>query len=264
MDWLKEVEKAAKTVLTVLDVGYPEKVYEEALSHEFRLKKIPYERQRNFEILYKGYKAGEGRADLIINPSWCGNGGKEMVLELKADKKITESHKRQAKVYMVSLNIDMGAVLSFGDEVLLEAVSKPDREFESFPVKPSKSKKNISVILHNAAEEVYNYFGVEFLYSESGKNIFPGAIGIELRLNGVNFSRGIYKVLYKHHPVCDYDFDFIFENDAVAKVYSYKKEEDITKELEDFKFYVTYFKFKKGYLICIPSKEEDKVQIKEV
>ena len=88
MDWLKEVNKAAEEVLSTIGVGYLEKVYEEALAHELRLRKIPYERQRNFEILYKGYRVGEGRTDLIINPLWSGNGGKELVLELKANKKI--------------------------------------------------------------------------------------------------------------------------------------------------------------------------------
>ncbi|MCX7785561.1 MAG: GxxExxY protein [candidate division WOR-3 bacterium] len=263
MDWLKEVEKSAKTVLEILDGGYPEKVYEEALAHELRIREIPYERQRNFEMLYKGYKVGEGRADLIVNPSWCGKGGKELVLELKADKKIVESHRRQAQVYMVSLNIDKGAVLSFGDKVLLEEVTKPNREFARLPIKPSKSKKNLAVILKDAAEKVYDYFGVEFIYSESGKNIFPNAIGIELRLNGITFSYGTYEVLYKHHPVYEYDFQFIFEDNSVANVYSYRKDEDIQEELEELKFYTKYFNLGKGYLICIPSKEGDKVQLRE-
>lgn len=100
MDWLKEVKKSAQAVLDVLGDGYNEVVYEEALAHELRLREIPYERQRNFEILYKGYKVGEVRADLIINPLWCGKGGKEIVFELKAVKKIGESHKRQAQVYI--------------------------------------------------------------------------------------------------------------------------------------------------------------------
>ncbi|MCX8015295.1 MAG: GxxExxY protein [candidate division WOR-3 bacterium] len=264
MDWLKEVKEAAEEVLDVLGQGYDEKVYEEALAHELRLRKIPYERQRNFEMLYKGYKVGEGRADLIVNPLWCGKGGKELVLELKAVLRIGDSHRRQAQVYMASLNIDKGAVLSFGDEVLLEVVSKPKREFQLLPVKPTKSKKPLADILKNAAEDVYNYFGVEFIYSESGKNIFPSAIGIELRLNGIDFSFGTYEVLYKHQPVYEYDFDFVFDDNAVANVRPYKNQEDIEEELEDLKFYMKHFKFENGYLICIPAREKDKVQLREV
>ncbi|MEO0130631.1 MAG: GxxExxY protein, partial [candidate division WOR-3 bacterium] len=70
MDYLKEVKEAAGEVLRELGKGYEEKVYEEALAHELRIRKIPYERQRNFEIIYKGYKVGEGRVDLILNPLW--------------------------------------------------------------------------------------------------------------------------------------------------------------------------------------------------
>lgn len=78
MDWLAEVKSAAEEVLKVLGAGYKEAPYEEALAHELRIRKIPYERQRNFEILYKGYRVGSGRADLIINPLWANRGGKEL------------------------------------------------------------------------------------------------------------------------------------------------------------------------------------------
>jgi GxxExxY protein len=264
MDWLKEVKKSAQAVLDVLGEGYNEVVYEEALAHELRLREIPYERQRNFEMLYKGYKVGEGRADLIINPLWCAKGGKEIVLELKAVKKIGESHKRQAQVYMVSLNIDKGAVLSFGDEILLETVLKPKREFDRKPAKPTKSKKDLSVILLESAKGVYDYFGIEFIYREKGLEIFPNAIGVELRLNSIDFSSGIYEVLYKHHPVYDCTFNFVFNDNSVANVYYYKKEEDIKEQVDELKFYKRHFKLSKGYLICIPSKEGDKVQLMEV
>lgn len=264
MDWLKETKKSANAVLDVLGEGYNEVVYEEALAHELRLRKIPYERQRNFEILYKGYKVGEGRADLILNPLWCAKSDGEIVIELKAVKKIMESHKRQAQVYMVSLNINKGAVLSFGDDILIETVNKPKKLFDRFPVKPVKSKKDLSTLMYDSALNVYNYFGIEFIYREKGLEIFPNAIGVELRLNSVEFSSGIYEILYKYHPVCDCGFDFIFSDNSTANVYYYKKEDDIQEQLDDLKAYKKSFKIKKCYLICIPSKEGDKVQLKEV
>jgi GxxExxY protein len=264
MDWLKEVKKSAEVVLDVLGEGYLEGVYEEALAHELRLRKIPYERQRNFEILYKGYKVGEGRADLILNPLWCTKGGKEIVLELKAVKKIADSHRRQAQVYMVSLNIDKGAVLNFYDKVLLEEVAKPKKELDRYPAKPTKSKKELSTILKESAEKVYEYFGVEFIYRERGLEIFPNAIGVELRLNSIDFSSGTYEILYKHHPVCDCDFNFVFTDNSVANVYYYKKDDDVQEQLDDLKFYKKHFKLNKAYLLTIPSKEGDKVLLKEV
>ena len=124
---LETVTDAAREVLNVLGEGYDEGVYEEALAHEMRLRQIAYERQRNFEILYKGYRVGEGRIDFIINPLWAGKGGKELVLELKAVKVIAEGHKRQAQVYMLSLNIDEGAVMNFASEVQVVEVAKPSK-----------------------------------------------------------------------------------------------------------------------------------------
>ncbi|MEO0162486.1 MAG: GxxExxY protein, partial [candidate division WOR-3 bacterium] len=87
-----------------------EKVYEEALCHEMRIRGIPYERQRNFELLYKGYKIGQGTADFIINPFWATK-KEENVLEIKSVKKIEKKHIKQAKVYMNSLGINKGAVI---------------------------------------------------------------------------------------------------------------------------------------------------------
>jgi GxxExxY protein len=112
-------------------------VYEEALAHELRLRQIAYERQRNFEILYKGYRVGEGRVDLIINPLWAGKGGKELVLELKAVKDISAGHKRQAQVYMLSLNIDEGAVMNFASEVHVVEVTKPSKARDLAVAKPT-------------------------------------------------------------------------------------------------------------------------------
>ena len=83
MSWLNQLKSAADEVFSVLGSGYRESVYEEALAHELRLRGIAYERQRNFEILYKGYKVSEGRVDLILNPLWAGTSKAEAVVELE-------------------------------------------------------------------------------------------------------------------------------------------------------------------------------------
>ncbi len=163
MDWLNKAEKAAQEVWRVLGEGWEEKVYEEALADELRLRKIPYERQRNFEILYRGYKVGECRADLILNPLWAGRGGSEVVLELKPVKSITEAHQRQVQVYMVSLNIEKGAVLSFGDGILMQEVKRQARNLDDTVAQPTKTCRQLGTILKSAAEMVYQYFGSEFI-----------------------------------------------------------------------------------------------------
>lgn len=265
MDYLKVIKEAAEEVVKELGERYEEKVYEEALAHELRIRKIPYERQRNFEIIYKGYKVGEGRADLILNPLWSNRGGEEIVLELKKVKKISEAHKRQAQVYMISLNINKGAVLSFGDEIIIEEVKRPETTIDLSVAQVKKSNKSIFELLAESAEKVFKYFGVEFLYRDkSGIDIFSNAIGVELRLNGIEYSNATFPICYKNHKVTDFSFDFIFPNGEVAQVDSYEDKEKIKEKLEEFKSYLKLFKLKKGYLICFPSNEEDKVLVKEV
>ncbi len=83
MSWFNQLKSAAGEVFSVLDSGYREAIYEEALTHELRLRGIAYERQRNFKILYKSYKVSEGRVDLMLNPLWAGVARAEVVVERK-------------------------------------------------------------------------------------------------------------------------------------------------------------------------------------
>lgn len=266
MNWLNELKSAAGEVFSVLGPGFKEVVYEEALAHELRLRGVVYERQRNFEILYKGYKVLEGRADLILNPLWAGTDEPEALVELKAVKQIVESHRRQAQVYMASLNIGQGAVLSFGDEVLVDEVAKPDKRLERKVAVPvSGNGVGLSVeLLERCTVEVLQYFGQEFIYREGTKKLFSEAIGVELRLQGLSFARGSYPVLYKCHPVEEVAFDFVFDNRTVAQVSFYKNEQEVKELVQEFEGWVRRFGLNRGYLIAIPSGEEGRVEVKMV
>jgi len=262
---LTAVKAAAQEVLRVLGPGYSEATCEEALAHEFRLRGIAYERQRNFEILYKGYKVGEGRADFIINPLWAGKGNRELVVELKAVKSISEAHKRQAQVYLVSLNIVAGAVVSLGDEVLVEPVSRPARSLRREVVAPRRGRARPSVaVLKSAATEVYRYFGQEFIYREDAKKLFPAALTVELRLRGLRFTSSEHPILYKGHEVDSRAFDFAFADGSVADTSFYRKPEQLEEAVEELAALVRLFGLKRGYAILLPESDEEKVLVRTV
>jgi GxxExxY protein len=265
MTKLETVTEAAKEVLGVLGEGYQEGVYEEALAHELRLRQIAYERQRSFEMLYKGYRIGEGQIDFIINPLWAGQGGDELVLELKAVKTVAEGHKRQAQVYMLSLNIDDGAVMNFASDVQVVVVTKPSRDRDRAVTKPEcTSQCATPALLEACAKEVYHYLGQEFIYREDAKQLFPVALGVELRLRGCDFVGQNRAVLYKGHRVTDHSFDFCFSDGSVAQTTFYKKPEKIEEACDELRFYKKAFGLNAAHLIAFPEKEEDEVKVVSV
>lgn len=67
-----------------LGVGFLERVYQDALEYEFQERGIPYEREKEIRVMYKGKTLGEPyRADFI-----CYN---KIIVELKAVKELEKT-----------------------------------------------------------------------------------------------------------------------------------------------------------------------------
>jgi len=110
---LKFEEQTEKIINACLEVhkelggGFLEPVYQEALEKEFQLQKIPYEREKRLNIVYKGMVLDkEYYADF-----YCYN---NIVVELKAISKITSEHKAQVINYLKALNKEVGLLVNFG------------------------------------------------------------------------------------------------------------------------------------------------------
>ena len=265
MSHLETVTDAAEEVLKVLGEGYAEGVYEEALAHEMRFRQIPYDRQRNFEVLYKGYRAGEGRIDFVINPLWAGTGSKELVIELKRLKSIGEPQKRQAQVYMLSLNIDEGAVMNFASEVQVVEVAKPTKARDLAVASPQPATSTVTPgLLEASAEEVYAYLGQEFVYCDNAKKIFAAALGVELRLRGCGFTGLSREVLYRGQRVDDHSFEFCFSDGSVADTAFYENAKKMDEAAEKLRLYKKACGLGTAYLIAFPAKEKDEVRVKSV
>ena len=102
---VEQVRKASEEVYKALGAGYREEIYEEALAIELRQRKIPYEVERNTEIFYKGEKVGIHRLDFILED--------KLVVELKAQMGITQSHIGQTKAYLKTLGLRNAVLVNF-------------------------------------------------------------------------------------------------------------------------------------------------------
>ncbi len=70
-----------------LEIGFLEKVYENALSHELRKDGLDVEQQKRLPVYYDGVQVGEYLADIVVNST--------VIIELKAVTDISTIHEVQ-------------------------------------------------------------------------------------------------------------------------------------------------------------------------
>jgi GxxExxY protein len=102
---------ACMEVHRILGRGLKEIVYTDALEHEFRLRNIPFEREKKYEVLYK---------DVVLPHSFyadfvCyGN----IILEIKAANGNAEEFYKQILNYMAIAKSPLGLLVNFNMESL--------------------------------------------------------------------------------------------------------------------------------------------------
>ena len=94
-------------VYNTLGAGFLEAVYQEALEKEFALRGIPYEREKELLIRYKGEVLKQTyKADFVCY-------GK-VIVELKAVTDLNDSHRSQVFNYLRATGYRLGLLLNFG------------------------------------------------------------------------------------------------------------------------------------------------------
>jgi GxxExxY protein len=96
----------AYEVGNVLGCGFLEAVYESSLVVELKKQGIEVERQRLFDVHYKGEKVGRYVADLII--------ARRLIVEIKALSHLTSQHQAQLLNYLKATGMTVGLLLNFG------------------------------------------------------------------------------------------------------------------------------------------------------
>jgi GxxExxY protein len=99
-------------VYNTLGTGFLEIVYKDALEIEFKKRGIPYVREKEFSIFYKGIDL-----ERTFNVNFFVFG--KINLEVKATYALAESHYLQTKNYCACAQQKLGILVNFGEASLI-------------------------------------------------------------------------------------------------------------------------------------------------
>ncbi|HVM70921.1 MAG TPA: GxxExxY protein [Anaerolineales bacterium] len=89
-----------------LGPGFSEQVYQRALIAEFEIREIPFEAEKNINVLYREKVIGNYRLDLLVD-------GK-IIMELKAVDSLNDLFKQQLNSYLKATGMRLGILINFG------------------------------------------------------------------------------------------------------------------------------------------------------
>ena len=119
----KQVDELARAVIGAaievhrhLGPGYLEGLYEEALGVELAQRNIPFERQKEISVDYKGHAIGKHRLDFLI--------GGSLVVELKTVDELAEIHQAQVISYLKATRQSLGLLINFNAPVLRDGIQR--------------------------------------------------------------------------------------------------------------------------------------------
>lgn len=95
----------------ILGKGLLEVVYKDAIEYELKQQGIPYEREKKYEVSYKGTVLPHYFvADFVVFD--------KIILELKAQKEIVEEHYKWTINYLGISKCPLGLIINFGGNSL--------------------------------------------------------------------------------------------------------------------------------------------------
>ncbi len=108
---------AAIEVHKTVGPGLLESVYQRCLIHEFQIRGIPYESEKQIPLRYKGMALESHHSiDILVSG--------EMVLELKAVEKVLMVHEAQLLTYLKLTNKRLGLLLNFNVPVMRQGIRR--------------------------------------------------------------------------------------------------------------------------------------------
>ena len=108
---------AAIEVHRALGPGLLESTYQECLAKEFSLRQIPFEKEKNLPVKYKGYDIDcNYRMDFVI--------GGLVVVELKTVETILPIHEAQLLTYLKLTGFKVGLMINFNVKQLVKGIKR--------------------------------------------------------------------------------------------------------------------------------------------
>lgn len=102
---------AAMEVHSIIGCGFTEVIYQEALEEEFKLRNIPYSREKTYPITYKGKQLSKFfRPDFVCYD--------KVIVELKTVSEFTDEHFSQVLNYLKATACQLGLLINFADDSL--------------------------------------------------------------------------------------------------------------------------------------------------
>ena len=112
-----QVIGGAIEVHKILGPGLLESAYEECLCHDLTQRAIPFERQKELPIQYKGIALDCGyRLDLLV--------ANKLVVELKACESLEPIHEAQLLTYLKLTGIKLALLINFNVPVLKQGIKR--------------------------------------------------------------------------------------------------------------------------------------------
>jgi GxxExxY protein len=102
-----------------LGPGLAEKIYLRALGLELSAAGISFEREKRFDIVYRGQVMGVVRVDLIV--------GGQVVVEVKSIEQLLSVHHKQILNYMRVARLRAGLLLNFNVGILPDGMHRKVR-----------------------------------------------------------------------------------------------------------------------------------------
>jgi len=108
---------AAIEVHRALGPGLLESTYQECLAKELSLRQIPFEKEKNLPVKYKGYDIDcNYRMDFVI--------GGVVVVELKTVETILPIHEAQLLTYLKLTGFKVGLMINFNVKQLVKGIKR--------------------------------------------------------------------------------------------------------------------------------------------